>query len=93
SIAELASESNMSRAAYAVHFKSVIGQTPADYLLSWRVSLAQKLMREGRSITLIAAQVGYESPSALSRAFRRKTGLSPRDWLKDLAGENDGKKA
>ncbi|EMC8226440.1 helix-turn-helix transcriptional regulator, partial [Pseudomonas aeruginosa] len=54
---------------------------------------AQKLMREGRSITLIAAQVGYESPSALSRAFRRKTGLSPRDWLKDLAGENDGKKA
>jgi len=74
-------------------FKSVIGQTPADYLLSWRVSLAQKLMREGRSITLIAAQVGYESPSALSRAFRRKTGLSPRDWLKDLAGENDGKKA
>lgn len=93
SIAELASESNMSRAAYAVHFKSVIGQTPADYLLSWRVSLAQKLMRDGRSITLIAAQVGYESPSALSRAFRRKTGLSPRDWLKDLAGENDGKKA
>ncbi|MDM5017716.1 AraC family transcriptional regulator, partial [Pseudomonas aeruginosa] len=60
------------------------------YLL--RVSLAQKLMREGRSITLIAAQVGYESPSALSRAFRRKTGLSPRDWLKDLAGENDGKR-
>lgn len=29
----------------------------------------------------------------LSRAFRRKTGLSPRDWLKDLAGENNGKKA
>lgn len=91
SIAELASESNMSRAAYALHFKNVIGQTPADYLLSWRISLAQKLMREGRSITLIAAQVGYESPSALARAFRRKTGLSPRDWAKDLAGANDGK--
>ena len=30
SIAELASESDMSRAARAVHFKSVIGQTPAD---------------------------------------------------------------
>ena len=91
SIAELASESNMSRAAYALHFKNVIGQTPADYLLSWRISLAQKMMREGRSITLIAAQVGYESPSALSRAFRRKTGFSPRDWVKDVSGENEGK--
>ncbi|KAA0972971.1 AraC family transcriptional regulator [Pseudomonas sp. ANT_H12B] len=90
SVAELASESNMSRAAYAVHFREVIGQTPADYLLSWRISLAQKRLREGRPITLIAAEVGYESPSALARAFRRKTGYSPRDWMKDLTGEGDG---
>ncbi|MET0848657.1 MAG: AraC family transcriptional regulator [Pseudomonas sp.] len=89
SIAELASESNMSRAAYAVHFRAVIGQTPADYLLSWRISLAQKRLREGRPITLIAAEVGYESPSALARAFRRKTGYSPRDWMKDSAGEGE----
>lgn len=87
SVAELASESNMSRAAYAAHFRSVIGQTPADYLLSWRISLAQKRLREGRPITLIADEVGYESPSALARAFRRKTGYSPRDWMKSLTGE------
>ena len=85
SIAELASASNMSRAAYAVHFRTVIGQTPADYLLSWRISLAQKRLREGRPIALIATEVGYESPSALARAFRRKTGYSPRDWMKDPA--------
>lgn len=89
SVAELASESNMSRAAYAVHFRVVVGQTPADYLLSWRISLAQKRLREGRPITLIAAEVGYESPTALARAFRRKTGSSPRDWMKELAGEGE----
>lgn len=87
SVAELASQSNMSRAAYAVHFRSVLGQTPADYLLSWRISLAQKRLREGRPITLIADEVGYESPSALARAFRRKTGFSPRDWMKSVMGE------
>ncbi|WP_160107596.1 AraC family transcriptional regulator [Pseudomonas izuensis] len=87
SVAELANESNMSRAAYAVHFRSVLGQTPADYLLSWRISLAQKRLREGRPITLIADEVGYESPSALARAFRRKTGCSPTDWMKSLMGE------
>ena len=81
SIAQLASESNMSRAAYAVHFRDVIGQTPAEYLLSWRISLAQKRLREGKPIALIAEEVGYESPSALARAFRRKTGVSPREWV------------
>ncbi|VVM76361.1 AraC family transcriptional regulator [Pseudomonas fluorescens] len=96
SVAELANESNMSRAAYAVHFRAVLGQTPLDYLLSWRISLAQKRLREGRPITLIADEVGYESPSALARAFRRKTGCSPRDWMKSmvleggvLAGDGD----
>ncbi|MGH8425016.1 MAG: cupin domain-containing protein, partial [Pseudomonas fluorescens] len=44
SILELAGESNMSRASYAAHFKDVVGQTPAEYLLSWRISLAQKLL-------------------------------------------------
>lgn len=83
SVAELASESNMSRAAYAVNFRAVVGQTPAEYLLSWRISLAQKRLREARPIALIAAEIGYDSPSALARAFRRKTGYSPREWLKD----------
>ncbi|HBO6811531.1 MULTISPECIES: AraC family transcriptional regulator [unclassified Pseudomonas] len=84
SISELAGESNMSRASYAAHFKDVVGQTPAEYLLSWRISLAQKLLREGRPMALISEQVGYESPSALARAFRRRTGLNPRDWMKSV---------
>ncbi|EKT4466691.1 AraC family transcriptional regulator [Pseudomonas putida] len=84
SISELASESNMSRASYAARFKAVIGQTPADYLLSWRISLAQKLLREGTAMALVSDQVGYESPSALARAFRRKTGFNPRDWVKSI---------
>jgi AraC-like DNA-binding protein len=88
SVAELASESNMSRASYAAHFRAVVGQTPADYLLSWRISLAQKRLREGRSISLIADEVGYESPSALARAFRRKTGTSPRDWMKSVTAKD-----
>ncbi|WP_341963939.1 AraC family transcriptional regulator [Pseudomonas sp. RC10] len=90
SISELAAESNMSRASYAAHFKEVVGQTPAEYVLSWRISLAQKLLREGRPIALIADQVGYESPSALARAFRRRTGLNPRDWTKASTTEAQG---
>ncbi|MBV4457822.1 AraC family transcriptional regulator [Pseudomonas sp. COR58] len=80
SVAELAAAANQSRAGFAEHFRRVVGQTPLDYLLSWRISLAQKRLREGRPIALIAEEVGYDSPSALARAFRRKTGQSPRQW-------------
>lgn len=81
SVAELAGAASMSRASFAAKFHKVVGVTPADYLASWRVSLAQKRLREGRPIALIADEVGYESPSALARTFRRKTGCSPREWL------------
>lgn len=80
-VAELSAAANMSRASFAEHFRQAVGQTPVDYLVSWRVSLAQKRLREGKSIALIADEVGYESPSALARAFRRKTGVSPREWV------------
>ncbi|WP_404339656.1 cupin domain-containing protein [Pseudoalteromonas mariniglutinosa] len=82
SVAELAGAASMSRASFAAQFHKIVGKTPADYLLSWRVSLTQKRLREGRPIALIADEVGYESPSALARAFRRKTGASPREWLR-----------
>lgn len=81
-VAALATAANMSRASFAAHFHAVIGQPPADYLMSWRISLAQKRLLDGKPIALIADEVGYESPSALARAFRRKTGTSPRDWLR-----------
>ncbi|MDD2092237.1 AraC family transcriptional regulator [Pseudomonas sp. CK-NBRI-02] len=81
SVAELADRSGMSRASFAAHFRQTVGVTPADYLTNWRISLTQKRLREGRPIALIADEVGYESPSALARTFRRKVGASPKQWL------------
>ncbi|WGV19371.1 AraC family transcriptional regulator [Pseudomonas putida] len=81
SVAELADRAGMSRASFAAHFRETVGATPADYLANWRISLTQKRLREGRPIALIADEVGYESPSALARTFRRKVGASPREWL------------
>ncbi|QXI46021.1 AraC family transcriptional regulator [Pseudomonas anuradhapurensis] len=82
SVAQMADRSGMSRASFAAHFRHTVGMTPADYLANWRISLAQKRLREGRPIALIADEVGYESPSALARTFRRKVGASPKAWLK-----------
>lgn len=71
----------MSRTGFATAFKQVVGQTPADYVVSCRIGIAQVGLREGRPIKLLAEQLGYANPPALSRAFAAKVGLSPREWL------------
>lgn len=64
----------------AARFKAVVGDTPADYLAHWRLTLAQAHLRAGRSLKSIAHELGYANPSALSRVFAQKLGMSARDW-------------
>lgn len=77
----MASRAGMSRTAFATTFREIVGQPPADYLAGWRVALAQSRLREGAPIKSLADELGYANPSALSRAFSARTGLSPRAWL------------
>ncbi|TDS70778.1 AraC family transcriptional regulator [Comamonas sp. JUb58] len=80
----MAEQAGMSRTAFANAFRDLVGQTPADYLTGWRVALAQNGLRDGRSIKVLAEELGYANPSALSRAFAGKVGVSPREWLATL---------
>ncbi|WP_374568228.1 cupin domain-containing protein [Ideonella sp.] len=82
SLEDLAREAGMSRTVFANTFRNTLGCTPGSYLQGWRIGLAQKLLRRGQSLKLIAAEVGYGSEAALSRAFSAQTGVSPRDWRK-----------
>jgi len=77
----MAQQAGMSRSAFAGCFREVVGQTPADYLAGWRLSLAQAELRNGRPLKAIATDLGYANPSAFTRLFTHKTGCSPRQWL------------
>ncbi len=80
-LSDMAREAGMSRARFALHFKEVTGDTPVDYLASWRITLAQGMLRAGRPLKHVALEVGYGSASALTRAFIRKIGQPPTHWL------------
>ncbi|MEH6447814.1 MAG: AraC family transcriptional regulator [Oleispira sp.] len=71
----------MSRSKFAELFKDVVGQPPGDYITDWRLFIAQGLLKKNKSVGLVANEVGYENGSALARVFRKKTGLSPKEWL------------
>jgi AraC-like DNA-binding protein len=81
-LSEMASRAGMSRARFAVHFREMTGDTPADFLASWRITLAQGLLRAGRPLKHVALEVGYGSASALTRAFARKIGQPPSRWMR-----------
>ena len=85
SLAQMAAQAGLSRSAFAARFKALVGDTPADYLAQWRLTLAQAHLRNGRSLKSIANELGYANPSALSRVFAQKLGVSPRAWLESLA--------
>ncbi|MCY0094868.1 AraC family transcriptional regulator [Hoeflea ulvae] len=77
-IAALAHEASLSRSAFFDRFSRAMGMTPMEYLLSWRMALAKRLLRrrEG-TIEAIAGQVGYGSASTFSIAFTRSVGMPP----------------
>jgi len=89
-LARMAGCAGMSRTAFANTFREVVGQTPADYLGDWRMALVQSRLRAGQPLKTMADELGYANPSALSRAFTARMGLSPRDWLARAGQESGG---
>jgi AraC-like DNA-binding protein len=80
-VASLASATGVSRAALARRFSERVGEPPMSFLTSWRMALAADLLREpDTTIAAVARQVGYASPYALSSAFKRVQGVSPRQF-------------
>jgi AraC-like DNA-binding protein len=80
-IAALAREIGVSRAALARRFNELVGEPPMTFLTGWRIALAADLLREpGATVGSVAPQVGYGSPFALSTAFKRVRGVSPQQY-------------
>ena len=78
-IGALASETRVSRATLARRFAEVVGQPPMEFLTQWRLTLAADLILDPReTVASVARTVGYSSPYALSAAFKRERGISPR---------------
>jgi AraC-like DNA-binding protein len=87
SVDELAREVALSRSALADRFTGLVGESPIQYLMRWRLALAAQTLRAGSdSIGRVAERSGYESEAAFSRAFKREFGLPPAAWRKADAG-------
>jgi AraC-like DNA-binding protein len=86
SVASLAREARMSRSAFALRFRTVLGQTPLEYLTRWRMYKAGAMIRSNnKSFAEVASAIGYGSESSFSRVFRREMGEAPREYRRKCA--------
>ena len=75
---ELAAEAGASRATLVRLFQKTAGMAPLAFLAELRFGLARRKLSAGKApLAAIAAEVGYQSESAFSRAFQRRYGMRP----------------
>jgi AraC-like DNA-binding protein len=78
---ELARTAGTSRSVLAERFQHFVGSSPMQYLTQWRMLLAANLLcRSNAPLARIAEDVGYQTDTAFSRAFRREFGAPPAAW-------------
>jgi len=78
SLARLAQLAGLSRSVFAERFHARVGASPMAYLARWRLQLAARWLREtALTVSEVLDRLGYASPAAFHRAFKREHGLAP----------------
>jgi AraC-like DNA-binding protein len=91
---ELARTCATSRSVLAERFAALVGSSPMQYLTQWRMLLASNLLsRSNAPLASIAQDVGYQTDTAFSRAFRREFGAPPAAWRRSQAAMARGEAA
>ena len=67
---------------YLAHsFTECIGQSPINYLTDRRLEACKELLTSSNlSVAQVASSVGFSSQSYFSQIFRKKTGMTPRQY-------------
>lgn len=83
-VAELAKAAALSRSALFERFARMVGLSPMDYLLGWRMAVAKNLLRsQDLGVAEVARRVGYGSASTFSTAFTRHVGRPPSKYARE----------
>jgi AraC-like DNA-binding protein len=84
SAGEVARAAGLNASQFTRLFKKMVGVPPRRYVTRARFELATKLIRAGgKNLTQIAAEAGFADQSHMTHAFRRFTGMTPRQFRRD----------
>lgn len=68
-------------------FKRFVGKAPKDYILHHRCALAKRLLYStDATCEQVAFEIGWESPSAFTKAFKKRYGSTPNQHRRNARG-------
>ncbi|GKS90755.1 AraC family transcriptional regulator [Acidovorax sp. SUPP2539] len=77
-IEQLAAAAGMGRSAFHRHFRAITSLSPLQFQKALRLMEARRLiLSQGKSMSQVAFEVGYESASQFSREYARMHGRPP----------------
>ena len=83
-VAQLSKTAALSRSSFFERFTRIVGVTPMEYLLAWRMAVAKDLLRRGDvALSEVAERIGYGSASTFSTAFSRHVGRPPGRYARE----------
>lgn len=84
SITEIARRSGRTQKALEARMRADLGASPQTVYRRFRLNLARKLVTEtDLSVAEIALRTGYETPAAMTRAFKGEFEITPRELRKN----------
>lgn len=80
-VEEIASCCGLNRSYFGKIFHEVLGKSPQEFLISYRMTKAIELLKlTSLSIAEVGSAVGYANQLHFSRAFKKIYGISPKQW-------------
>ncbi len=84
-VESLAATAGMSRSRFSARFVELVEETPIGHLTAYRMYVASGALRDSRRRLIeIATSVGYASEKAFIRAFRRWSGMAPKQYARSV---------
>ena len=82
-LGKFVSEMGMARSTLNDKLKQLTGMTPLAFISNVRLQAAFRLLEENKKIRIndLAYKVGFNDPKYFTLCFRKKFGLSPKDYL------------
>ena len=83
SVEDCARQCKLSPGRFAHVFKEAIGKSPLEYINEIRISKAKELLlSQNHTVSEIAEMVGFPNQIYFSKIFKKKTGVSPKQYSK-----------
>lgn len=85
---DIARACNVSKSSLSHRYKEETGESPIETLFAVRMDRARSLLLRGVPLKVVAAETGFCDDAHLSRTFKARIGLGPREFVKGAAAHS-----